>query len=503
VPGPQGPPGATGSTGPAGADSTVPGPTGPQGPKGDKGDTGATGSSGAQGPQGPTGPAGVVIAAYPLSLVSGTLSIDLSAYSTTSQIASNYQPLDGDLTSLAGASATNSIYYRSAANTWSAVTIGSNLTFSGGTLAATAAPGAPIGAEYITSTPDATLTAERVLTDTATVTWDRTTAGQIKANAAGGTGTVKYTAAATAPSSPSAGDLWYDLSTGVLAIYVNDGNSSQWVMVAPSGGGGLVAAPQCGRLEYVSTSSLSFKPYNGDLIKINGVLYQIPAAGIAGLGNTSVFVGGVAGQNLAANTVYYVYAFVNGGTVTADFRLFATGGHSTSATPGNVGTEILTGDNSRTLIGMVQTATGSGTFTQSSSQSAVLSWFNRRSIALVGADTAGTATASTANVVINVSCGIYFLTWGDEATEAGIGGTSVNSVANAFNSPGILTETNALLTNGNMNAIAIAPGSSGFLLAAAFVSYRFAEGSHSISPSMRVSTGTANCYITIWATIRG
>jgi hypothetical protein len=47
---------------------------------------------------------------------------------------------------------------------------------------------APIGAEYITSTADATLTAERVLTDTATVTWDRTTAGQIKANAAGGGG---------------------------------------------------------------------------------------------------------------------------------------------------------------------------------------------------------------------------------------------------------------------------------------------------------------------------
>jgi hypothetical protein len=50
--------------------------------------------------------------------------------------------------------------------------------------------GAPVDAEYITSSTNATLTAERVLTDTATVTWDRTTAGQIKANAvaSGGTG---------------------------------------------------------------------------------------------------------------------------------------------------------------------------------------------------------------------------------------------------------------------------------------------------------------------------
>lgn len=99
------------------------------------------------------------------------------------------QPLDADLTSLAAASATNVIYYRSAADTWSTVTIGANLTFSGGTLSATGG-GAPIGAQYITSASDATLTAERVLTDTATITWDFSTAGQAKANTAAGGGNV-------------------------------------------------------------------------------------------------------------------------------------------------------------------------------------------------------------------------------------------------------------------------------------------------------------------------
>ncbi len=42
--------------------------------------------------------------------------------------------MDGDLTSLAGASGTNTIYYRSAANTWSAVTL-AGLTLTTGTLA--------------------------------------------------------------------------------------------------------------------------------------------------------------------------------------------------------------------------------------------------------------------------------------------------------------------------------------------------------------------------------
>jgi hypothetical protein len=170
-PGPQGPVGPTGVQGPEGA-------PGAQGPKGDPGSTGAQGS---QGIPGPTGAQGVVAATAPLAYNSSTqtISIDLSGY----------QPVDGDLTAIAALTGTNVIYYRSAANTWAAVTIGTGLSFSGGTLAATGGGGgAPIGAEYITSSADATLTAERVLTDTATVTWDRATAGQIKANAVGGSG---------------------------------------------------------------------------------------------------------------------------------------------------------------------------------------------------------------------------------------------------------------------------------------------------------------------------
>src|SRR2546421_2121147 len=45
----------------------------------------------------------------------------------------------------------------------------------------------------------------------------------------------------------------------------------------------------CGRLSYVSATALKFVPYNGDLIKINGGIYRIPPAGIAGLANTSVY----------------------------------------------------------------------------------------------------------------------------------------------------------------------------------------------------------------------
>jgi hypothetical protein len=51
------------------------------------------------------------------------------------------QPLDADLTSLAAATGTNTLYYRSALNTWSPVSIGAGLSFAGGVLSATGGGG--------------------------------------------------------------------------------------------------------------------------------------------------------------------------------------------------------------------------------------------------------------------------------------------------------------------------------------------------------------------------
>jgi len=45
------------------------------------------------------------------------------------------------------------------------------------------------------------------------------------------TGGASVTISDTAPSSPSAGNLWYSSATGDLYIYYNDGDSSQWVSV--------------------------------------------------------------------------------------------------------------------------------------------------------------------------------------------------------------------------------------------------------------------------------
>ncbi|MBN9522615.1 hypothetical protein J0H58_29520 [bacterium] len=80
---------------------------------------------------------------------------DLSGYATTAAVAAGYQPLDADLTALAALTGTATIYYRSGANTWSAVTIGSGLSFTGGTLAASGGSG---GGCLFAQTADVTVT---------------------------------------------------------------------------------------------------------------------------------------------------------------------------------------------------------------------------------------------------------------------------------------------------------------------------------------------------------
>ena len=64
----------------------------------------------------------------------------------------------------------------------------------------------------------------------------------VQSNPTGGgtssSGGASVTVSSTAPTSPSAGDLWFDDDDLFLYLYVNDGTSSQWVKTNPSGGGG-------------------------------------------------------------------------------------------------------------------------------------------------------------------------------------------------------------------------------------------------------------------------
>jgi len=175
--GPEGPPGPAGPPGPTGPASTIPGPqgaTGPQGPQGIQGDPGPMGpqgiieeapTDGAMYARQSSGWAAITAAGY-APLASPVFTGDPRAptpapgdndtsIATTgfvgnaiSSAASGLQPLDADLTALAALSGVNVIYYRSAANTWTGVTIGGNLTWTGGTLNAVVGEAATDGTVF-------------------------------------------------------------------------------------------------------------------------------------------------------------------------------------------------------------------------------------------------------------------------------------------------------------------------------------------------------------------
>ena len=187
----------------------------------------------------------------------------------------------------------------------------------------------------------------------------------------------------------------------------------------------------CGILRYSSATAITFTPFGGNALKINGVVYVIPDAGIAGGNNpASCFVNGVAAQALAANTTYNVYAFNNAGTITMDFSAAA---HATSTAAGNSGVEIKAGDNTRSLIGQVRT---SGTqFVNSATKRFVRSWFNRWAETLTFTN-AFTADRTSANINTTTGGEIHteirceFLTWANETIHAFSNGYMGHPTAN-------------------------------------------------------------------------
>jgi hypothetical protein len=188
---------------------------------------------------------------------------------------------------------------------------------------------------------------------------------------------------------------------------------------------GYSGAINCGRLTYASSTALLFAPFNGNQIRISGTSYSIPVGGIAGLSSpTNAFINGVAAQTLAINTVYWIFAFLNSGVVTADFRTAAT--HAPSTTAGNEGVEILTGNDSRSLIGMCRT-NAAGQFADSKTQRFVRSWMNRQAPTFDNSMTAQRSTTSTSSVEINQEIRCEILTWVNEAVIASIVGYLINS----------------------------------------------------------------------------
>ena len=83
-----------------------------------------------------------------------------------------------------------------------------------------------------------------------------TQGNQGRQGAQGPSGAPDLTYSGTKPSTPDAGDMWFDSDNGVFYVYLNDGNSSQWVEIVGDKG------------DSISISSSS--GFTGDFLFANG-----------------------------------------------------------------------------------------------------------------------------------------------------------------------------------------------------------------------------------------
>jgi hypothetical protein len=167
---------------------------------------------------------------------------------------------------------------------------------------------------------------------------------------------VNYTASSSAPSSPAVGDHWYDTDDAALLVYINDGNTSQWVEAgSPSVGAGAIQSN--GRLtlesgvpvsstDQTAKNAVYFTPYNGNILSLyNGTSWN--AYTFSEITLTTA--------GCVANANYDVFAYVSGSSVALEFSAAWTNDTTRShALTLLNGVYVKSSDTTRRYIGTVR-----------------------------------------------------------------------------------------------------------------------------------------------------
>lgn len=269
------------------------------------------------------------------------------------------------------------------------------------------------------------------------------------------------TTGATPPLSVAPNTLWWDPTRGKLFIYYQDVDSAQWVEAvavpnnnpntfvliaggtmtgllvlsadpaAPLGAatkqyadaagttGAAAARAVVGNCRLVkSGANLVLLPFNGNKLTINGVNCTVPDAGVT-----------LAPTGLTVSSLYFIYAVATAGVVTSLEATLTSTPHVTSTTAGNKGVEIKSGDDTRSLVGLVRVIVGPA-FQDTAIQRFVRSWFNRGTLAMQGAaDTVSSIPGTT--FAETVTSRIEAVTFAGEAFNGSAFGTATNATAGA------------------------------------------------------------------------
>lgn len=226
-------------------------------------------------------------------------------------------------------------------------------------------------------------------------------------------GTSATTAASAAGTATSARDdaltAKNDAQTAATTATTQAGNAATSASTAATTIGAAIFG-QC-RLNRVDASTVRLDRQDGATLTVNGAAVTIPAVGPT-----------LAVTGLTPDTTYYVYAYLNGATLTLEASATAPATHTN-------GQQIKTGDATRSLVGMVNPITGPA-FADAQNDRRVLSYYNRRRKSLYGAFTTNRTTTSTTLAEVNAENRVRFLSWGVADESFGLNIVATNSGAN-------------------------------------------------------------------------
>jgi len=120
--------------------------------------------------------------------------------------------------------------------------------------------------------------------------WNNIWAGTVNASLFNGngkplTGLLHYNQASSTPSNPSLGDIWYDTSTDIEFMYINDGTNNVWVDITSVAMNTNVATVQGTTLSILGTGTVSGTFTSGQHTITGSPLTAIVNGGSAGVGN--------------------------------------------------------------------------------------------------------------------------------------------------------------------------------------------------------------------------
>jgi hypothetical protein len=260
-----------------------------------------------------------------------------------------------------------------------------------------------------------------------------------------GNSTIDILANSTSQTVITSSSISFGNSTSNLVVNsssFNLSNSTQSVIITTTG----IPAPTAGRLANFGGANpfaqLQFVPWRGNLLMISGQCYQIPTGVLESSGGVfancaNCYVAGTPNSVLANNFFYYIYMFLNSGTMTMNFA------NTTYVTNTDFGYHHMSGNSGQALIGMCYTSSA-GQFLGNGSYQCTSSFFNRVRIGLQVALPASTLTTSTTFTEINSGDRLGWVQWSEEVPEVRVDASPYNNTAGAGTYVGIgLNSTSA------------------------------------------------------------